>query len=108
MGPRPVGIAKRVDFYLLPRPVQGRFVAATRGTAPPAAILFERAPRAKVWRFLATSTLLSLLALLLLRAGWGDVKSPMALHGAKLAAVEVLLWTAAAYGVVHAMALLRA
>ena len=108
MGRRPVGIAKRVEFYLLPRPVQERFVAATRGTAPPAAILFERAPRANVWRFLAASALLSVLALLLLRAGWGDVKSPMALHGSKLAAVEVLLWTAAAYGVVHAMALLRA
>jgi hypothetical protein len=31
----------------------------------------------------------------------------MALHGAKLALVEVLLWMAAAYGVVHAMASLR-
>jgi hypothetical protein len=104
----PVGIAKRVDFYRLPRPVQDRFVAATRGTVPPAPILFQRAPRGRVWVFLGGSAVLSFLALMLLRAGWGDVTSPMALHGVKLEAVEVLLWSAAAYGVVHAMALLRA
>jgi hypothetical protein len=108
MRPRPVGIAKRVDFYLLPRPVQDRFVAATRGTAPPAPILFERAPRTKVWAFLGASAVASLLALLLLHAGWGDLSSPLALQGAKLVLVDVFLWAAAAYGVVHAMALLRA
>jgi hypothetical protein len=107
MRKKSVGIVKRVDFYLLPRPVQERFVAATRGTAPPVPILFERAPRARVWAFLGGGALVSLLALLLLRAGWGDVSSPIALHGPKLATVEVLLWIAAAYGVVHAMALLR-
>jgi hypothetical protein len=108
MPEKTLGIVKRVDFYLLPRPVQDRFVAATRGTAPPMPILFERAPRAKVWAFLGGGAVVSLLALLLLRAGWGDVSSPIALHGARLATVDVLLWIAAAYGVVHAMALLRA
>jgi hypothetical protein len=108
MWPRPVGIAKRVDFYLLPRPVQDRFVAATRATAPPAPILFEKAPRTRVWAFLGGSAVASLAALLLLHAGWGDLGSPIALHGAKLVLVDVFLWAAAAYGVVHAMALLRA
>jgi hypothetical protein len=103
-----VRIAKKVDFHRLPRPVQDRFVAATRGTAPPLAILFQGPPRAKVWALLGGSAIVTVIALVLLRAGWGDVTSPVALHGAKLEIVDVLLWAMAAYGVVHAMALLRA
>jgi hypothetical protein len=103
-----VRIAKKVAFFLLPRPVQDRFVAATRRTAPPTPILFQRAPRTRVWAYLGGSGLMTLVAILLLRVGWGDVQSSMAMHGAKLLALDVLLWGVAAYGVVHAMALVRA
>ncbi|HEY8038324.1 MAG TPA: hypothetical protein VIF15_00950 [Polyangiaceae bacterium] len=98
---------KKVDFYRLPRPVQDRFVAATRRTAPPAPLLFRRAPRTTAWAYLGGSALLAAVAALLLRLGWGDVASPLARHGAKMIAFDVLLWGAAAYGIVHAMALLR-
>jgi hypothetical protein len=108
MRPTAVRIAKRVDFFQLPRPVQDRFVAATRRAAPPAPVLFERAPRTTVWVSLGASAVIALVALVLLRAGWGDVTSPLALHGVKMVVVDVLLWSGAAYGVVHAMALLRA
>ncbi|HEY8091840.1 MAG TPA: hypothetical protein VIF09_28455 [Polyangiaceae bacterium] len=108
MRPTAVRIAKKVSFYILPRPVQDRFVAATRRTAPPAPLLVQRAPRKTVWAYLGGSGGVALLAVLLLRAGWGDPGSSMALHGMKLLVVDVLLWAAAAYGVVHAMALLRA
>ncbi|MGH7295242.1 MAG: hypothetical protein ACRELB_09925, partial [Polyangiaceae bacterium] len=108
MRPTAVRIAKKVSFYLLPRPVQDRFVAATRRTAPPAPLLFERAPRRTVWAYLGGSGAVALAALLLLRAGWGEPGSSMALHGVKLAVVDVLLWGVVAYGVVHAMAMLRA
>ncbi len=54
------------------------------------------------------SALLVLVAALLLRAGAGDVTSPLALHDVKLLAVDVVLLATAAYGVVHAMGILRA
>jgi hypothetical protein len=108
MRPTAVRIAKKVDFYRLPRPVQDRFAAATRRTAPPAPLLFQKAPRTRVWGFLGGSAAVALVALGVLRSGWGDVASPMALHGVKLVVVDIALWAVAAYGVVHAMALLRA
>jgi len=51
---------------------------------------------------------LTLVASVLLHAGWGDVASPLALHGAKMLVVDVALIAGAAYGVVHAVAILRA
>lgn len=108
MRPRHVQIPRRVDFYRLSRPVQDRFAAATRRTAPPAPLLFQKAPRRLVWGLLGGSALLAIVAVLLLRVGYGDVGSTLALHGAKMLVVDLLLWAAAAYGVVHAMAILRA
>jgi hypothetical protein len=108
MRPRHVQIPKRIDFYRLPRPVQDRFAAATRRTAPPAPLLFQKAPRRTVWTFLGGSTLLAIVAVLLLRAGYGNAGSTVVLHGAKMIAIDLVLWVGAAYGVVHAMAMLRA
>ena len=108
MRPTAVRIAKKVSFYTLPRPVQDRFVAATRRKAPPAPLLVQKAPRRTVWMYLGGSGVIALLALVLLRMGWGDPASGLALHGAKLLVVDLVLWAAAAYGVVHAVALLRA
>lgn len=103
-----VGQAKRVDFYRLPRPVQDRFAAATGRTAPPAPLLFHPAPRSRVWALLGGSGALLVLALLVLHVGWGNVESRVALHGVKMIGVDIALIAAAAYGVVHAMSLLRA
>jgi hypothetical protein len=103
-----VQIPRRIDFYRLPRPVQDRFAGATRRTAPPAPLLFQKAPRKVVWGYLGGSALLAIVAVLLLRAGYGDVGSSTALHGAKMIVVDLFLWVGAAYGVVHAMAVLRA
>jgi hypothetical protein len=108
MRPRTVGQPNRVEFYRLPRPVQDRFAAATQRTAPPAPLLFRPAARTQVWAFLGGSGLLLVAAVLVLRAGWGDVASSVALHGAKMIALDLALLASAAYGVVHAMALLRA
>lgn len=108
MRPRHVQIPRRLDFYRLPRPVQDRFAAATRRTAPPAPLLYQKAPRRTVWAFLGGSALLAIIAVLLLRAGYGDIGSSLALHGAKMIVVDLLLWVGVAYGVVHAMAMLRA
>jgi hypothetical protein len=102
------GTLRKIDFYRLPRPVQDRFAASTRRTAPPAPLLFRAAPRTTAWASLGGSAVLVIVASLLLRAGSGDVTSPLALHGIKMLAVDVILFAAASYGVVHAMAILRA
>jgi hypothetical protein len=98
---------KKIDFYRLSRPMQDRFAAATRRTAPPAPILFGPAPRTRAWGYLGGSGVFLLGAGILLRAGWGDVSSPLALHGTKALVVDVALLAAAAYCVVHAAAILR-
>jgi hypothetical protein len=108
MRPSKVGQPRRIDFFTLPRPVQERFAAATRRTAPPAPLLFKPAPRTTVWALLGGSGLLLLVAVLVMRAGWGDVESSVALHGVKMIVVDLLLLAGAAYGVVHAMSLIKA
>ncbi len=60
------------------------------------------------WAYLGASAALAVVAVLVLRLGWGDVNSPYALHGVKLLAVDIVLFAGSAYGVVHAMGLLRA
>jgi hypothetical protein len=108
MRPGTLRLPNQVDFYRLPRPVQDRFAAAAARTAPPAPLLFQRAPRTRVWVLLGVSGLLAVVALLVLRAGWGDVGSSVALHGVKMIVVDLLLLAGVAYCVVHAMATLRA
>ena len=108
MRPSKVGQPKRVDFYRLPRPVQERFAAATRRTVPPAPLLFRPAARTTVWASLGVSGVLLLIAILVLRAGWGNVESSVALHGVKMVVLDLVLLAGAVYGVVHAMALIRA
>jgi hypothetical protein len=108
MRPGHVRLPRKIDFYRLPRPVQDRFAAATRRSAPPAPLLFCPAPSKSVWAYLVASGALALGATVLLLAGWGNIDSPFALHGKRLLAVDVALFAASAYGVVHAMGILRA
>ena len=99
---------RTIDFFGCARPVQERFAAATRREVPPAPLLFRGVTRARAWAFLATGAVFVVAAGLLLGVGWGDVTSPLALHGPAMLAVDGLLFSAGAYGIVHAMALLRA
>ncbi len=108
MRPERVTLPRVVDFCRLPRPVQERFAAATRGTAPPAPLLVQPLPRTGAFRSLAASAVLMLVATVLWRAGWGDLSNPLSIHGPKMLAVDVLLFCGLTYGLVHAAALVRA
>jgi hypothetical protein len=101
-------VVSKIDFFSLSRPVQDRFAAATRRTAPPAPLLYERAPRRAAWAYLAASVVLIVVFAVLLAWGWGDVHSPLAIHGTKWLLVDGLLLAAATYGVLHAVGLLTA
>ncbi len=107
MIPRPVSLPKSTDFYRLPRPVQDRFAAATRGAAPPPPLLFHAASRGLAWRLLGSGAAVTLVAVLVLRAGIGDAKSQLALHGPGLLLLDSALFSVAAFAAVHALALLR-
>jgi hypothetical protein len=96
-----------IDFYRLPRPVQDRFVATTRGTAPPPPLLFAPASRSLAWSFLGASAAVIVVGVLVLLAGSGDPKSPVALHGLGMLTLDAALFSAASFAAVHALALLR-
>jgi len=98
---------QKIDFYRLSRPMQDRFAAATRRSAPPAPLLFDPAPRTRAWGYLGASAVFVAAVAILLCVGLGQVSSPLAIHGKKALAVDVALLAAAAYCVVHAAAILR-
>jgi hypothetical protein len=102
-----VPLPTSTDFYRLSRPVQDRFIAATRGAAPPAPLLFHAAPRARAWILLGGAVALTLVGVVVLMAGSGDPKSSVALHGVGMLLLDTLLFGGASYAAVHAMALLR-
>jgi hypothetical protein len=97
-----------IDFFRSPRPVQDKFVAATRLLAPPAPLLFHRARRTAAWALMAISGLLVFVASVVLVIGWGNVASPLALHPKQVLFADALFFSAAAYCFVHAVAILRA
>jgi hypothetical protein len=99
---------KTIDFYRCLRPVQDRFIAATRGTAPPAPLLFRSAPRPTAWVLLGASAVLVVAATMVLVKGWGDITSPLAMHARAMLCVDIMLFSAAAYCFIHAAAVLRA
>ncbi len=105
---RTVAQPKTIEFYRCLRPVQDRFVAATQRVAPPAPLLFHRAGRPTAWVLLAASAGLVVVATIVLVRGWGSISSPLALHRTTMLCVDVILFSAAAYCLVHATVILRA
>lgn len=92
----------KIDFYGLPRPVQERFAAATRGSAPPAPLLFRSASRRGAWLGLGAAAMLLFGLAALFAAGFGDVRSALALHDHRVIAVDMFLLAAASYCLLYA------
>ena len=102
-----MGQPKTVDFYRCLRPVQDRFVAAARQTAPPAPLLFWPARRTSAWLLLVAAAFLFVGATMVLLLGLGDPTSALALHGKPMLGVDIGLFAAASYCFVHATGILR-
>lgn len=83
---------QRVDFFGLTRPIQERFVAAARGTAPPLPLVVERElmPRS-VLLCLALAGLSVSAMVVLTRVGFGKLDSSFALQPASALVVYVAL-----------------
>jgi hypothetical protein len=101
-------VPSRIDFYGLARPIQDRFAAATRRTAPPAPLLYHRASRSTAWALLVGSVVLLVAEAALLSAGFGHVDSGLSLHGPAVIGVDVVLLGGAAYCILHAVGILLA
>jgi hypothetical protein len=95
-------VATKIDFYRLSRPIQERFAAATRASAPPAPLLYERAPRTRAWGLAAVSLGLVVVEVALLRAGWGDARSWLSLHGVVMMAIDAAVLVAVFYCLLRA------
>lgn len=83
---------KRIEFFSLARPVQERFIAATRGHGSPAPLLVSRQPPPLVaigWGLLSAAAVGAWIAAL--RLGYGNLDSPLALQPKALLGVEVAL-----------------
>ena len=108
MRPGNAARPKELEFERLPRPVQDRFVAVTRGGAPPAPLFVHHARRPAAWVCVGASVVLAIATLLLLRTGWGQVGSALAIHGAKMRVVDTLLLAGVAFGLLRAASIRRA
>ena len=83
---------KRIDFFRLERPVQERFVDATRGQGIPTPLLVGNEPLPLVaigWA--ALSALLLMLWIWVMRLGYGKLESSVALQPPALLVLHVLL-----------------
>jgi hypothetical protein len=97
--------AERLDFCRLTRPVQDRFITATKGLGIPAPVLTGpvRSPSELfVWMGIAVAGLA--LLLMLCFVGLGDLASRVAVHGKGLGVLHALLAGALLLGVAQALA----
>jgi hypothetical protein len=83
---------KRIDFFTLARPIQERFVAATRGHGTPAPLLVARLPLPLVAIGWALLSVLAVVGWVLsVRLGYGKLESSVALQPKALLVLEVAL-----------------
>lgn len=91
---------KRTPFYTLKRPLQERFLAATRGQTIPAPLAFK-GPKARIPLSWASASLTALVLLCVsLTVGYGDLGSSIAIvpgwaYGVYGALLALALWTGA-------------
>src|SRR5690349_15476187 len=81
---------KRIDFFTLARPIQERFVAATRGQGTPVPLLVARMPLPLVaigWALLSVLAVVAWVSVV--RLGYGKLESNLALQPKSLLVLEV-------------------
>jgi hypothetical protein len=99
---------QRVDFFQLSRPVQDRFIGCARGESQPAALLYADADTPRdlpVFAAIATGGMLALAVLL--RWGFGDSASPVAIQPPVVIALYALAFAACFAGGLRVVQRLR-
>ena len=97
MGPEETNNVRRIDFYKLSREKQERFLASTKGTAPPAPVVKTAGDGGRSLRWAAASgvALLALLVVFLLR--FGVLGASLAVHGPAFLGIYAVLLFAIPY-----------
>lgn len=98
---------QRIDFFKLSREKQERFIASTRGAAPPAPILarYGASGRARVFAAVSAGALVFFAIMLVL--GFGSLTSSLSVHKAHWLAVYAALLFLIPFGVMTALGLRR-
>jgi hypothetical protein len=93
-----------VDFYKLPRALQDRFVGSVQSGFPPAPLLALKATTPRKFMWLALSAFCFVALVVVTRLGYGNLESGLALHGAKLIPLYLVLAFGLVFGLVAAAA----
>ena len=73
---------RKLDFYKIGREKQERFLASTRGSAPPAPIVHVKGDGGRTLRWAGLSAAAALVLLVLFGLRFGVLGAPLAVHGA--------------------------
>ncbi len=98
---------ERFDFFKLSRERQERFIASTKGAAPPAPILARRGGTSSARIHALIALIAALLFAGLLVQGFGSLSSPLAVHKPALLGAYVVLVFLLPFGVLRALAFAR-
>ena len=99
---------RRIDFYKLSREKQERFLASTKGNAPPAPIVQAAGDggRSIRWAALSVAALIAFIVVYALK--FGALGAPLAVHGAHFIAIYAALAFVIPYGALRAVGSWRA
>ncbi len=99
---------RRIDFYKLPREKQERFLASTKGNAPPAPIVQAAGDGGRSIRWAVASVVAALIVVVLYAVRFGVLGAPLAVHGAAFIAAYCALLFIVPYAALRAVGSWRA
>lgn len=102
LGPTRV---RKIRFFELPRPLQERFIASAKGTAPPAPILRRLGTTRRLAIHLAAAAGAAVLAFVLVAAGYGSLGSAWSVQPLWVLLAYAGVFLILPYGAVRALAL---
>lgn len=94
---------RKLDFFKLPREKQERFLASTRGSAPPAPVVQQLGDGGRSMRFGVLAALSALVLLGLLALGYGSLGSGLAVQGAVFLAFYLGLFFLLPFGALRVL-----
>lgn len=94
---------RRLDFYKLSREKQERFLASTRGSAPPAPLVKRAGDGGRALRWAGASALAAVAVVVLYAMKFGVLGASLAIHGAPLVVLYVALLFAIPYAALRAL-----
>ena len=92
---------RKLDFFKLPREKQERFLASTRGSAPPASVVQKLGDGGRSARFAILAAVCALVLTVLFALGYGALGSRLAVQGVGFLGAYVVLLFLVPFGVLR-------